>query len=124
MNQTKKPNLLRIVIWLVYLIISLVLVWFAGGFAFLMKKTEPALNIPVLAIACLIVVFSIVRIYIELRTVKSKTEPEVTIEEVPSEAGLEEAGDDEIKICIHCGKAEPLEAVYCSSCGNRFPDQR
>jgi len=122
MNPKKKPNLLRIVIWLVYLAVSLVLVGFAGGYAFLMKKTEPELNVPVLAIACLIVVFSIVRIYFELRTVKVKPEPDVAPADIPVETQLESAIDEEIKICIHCGKAEPLDAVYCSSCGNRFPD--
>ena len=123
MNQ-KKPNRLRIVIWLIYLLISLVLVWLAGGFAFLMKKTEPALNIPVLAIAGLIVVFSIVRIYLELRTVNVKSEPEAAAEEVPAVIETQTISEDEIKICIHCGKSEPLDAVYCTSCGNRFPDLR
>jgi hypothetical protein len=120
----RKPNRLRVVVWLVYLLISLVLVWFAGGFALLMKKTEPALNIPVLAIACLIVVFSIVRIVLELRSVNAKSEPEVTIQEVPAGTEAETVTEDEIKICVHCGKAEPLDAVYCTSCGNRFPDLR
>ena len=124
MNQKKKPNLLRIAIWLVYLIVSFVLVWLAGGFAFLMKKTTPALNIPVLAVACLIILFSIVRIYIELRNVKAKTEPEVTSEEIPSEVQPQIIVEDEIKICVHCGKAEALDTVYCSSCGNRFPELR
>jgi hypothetical protein len=122
MNPKKKPNGLRIVIWLVYLIISIVLIWFAGGFALLMKKTEPALNIPVLAIACLIVLFSIVRIYLEVRTTKVKPEPEASTVETPLEVESSGVVEDEIKICIHCGKAEPLDTVYCSSCGGRFPD--
>jgi len=122
MNPKKKPNHLRIIIWLVYLVVSLVLIWFAGGFAFLMKKTEPALNIPVLAIACLIVIFSIVRIYFELRSVKVKSEPDVSLVEVPVADQPESILEEVIKICIHCGKAEPIATVYCTSCGNRFPD--
>lgn len=124
MNPKKKPNRLRIVIWLVYLAVSLVLIWLAGGFAFLMKKTEPALNIPVLAIASLIVVFSIIRIFFEFRSVEAKSEAVVASVETPVEDLPESVLEEEIKICIHCGKAEPLDAIYCSFCGNRFPDLR
>lgn len=122
MNPTKKPNLLRIVIWLVYLAVSIVLVWMAGGFALITKSTTPPLNIPVLVIACLVVLFSIVRIYLELRPRKENVEPEVAVEETPTEIEVQQVPEEEIKLCVHCGKAEPLDAVYCSSCGNRFPE--
>lgn len=124
MNQTKKPNLFRVVVWIVYFGISLILAGFAGGFALLTSKPGLETNIPVLIIAGLIALFSIVRIYFELRTAKVKSEPEVSIEEIPNESELGKVVEEEIKICIHCGKAEPLDTVYCALCGNRFPDRQ
>lgn len=124
MNQSKTPNLIRIVVWTIYLLISLGLAGMAGGFAFLSSKSTVTMNIPVLIIAGFVALFSIVRIFFELRPSKAKEEPVESIVSiqnfVPDEAVVEIL--EEIKICIHCGKAEPLETIYCSSCGNRFPE--
>lgn len=125
MNQSKKPNPIRIVVWTIYLLISLWLAGMAGGFAFLSSKSTVSMNIPVLIIAGFVALFSVVRLFFELRPLKAKEEPVESIESiqsfVPDEAVVETL-QEEIKICIHCGKAEPLETIYCSSCGNRFPE--
>jgi hypothetical protein len=125
MNQAKKPNPIRIVVWTIYLFVSLLLTWMAGGFAFLSTKSTATMNIPVVIIAALVALFSIIRIFFELRPSKIKEVPLEDIENIESfqsDEGDVEIMPDEIKICIHCGKAEPLETIYCSSCGNRFPE--
>jgi hypothetical protein len=121
MNPNKKPNLIRIFIWLVYLCVSIGLAVMAGGLSLLTKKTSVSINIPVLVIASLIALFSILRIYLELRRKKAKVESVLTGEESLPENEVIEAEIEDIKLCVHCGKAEPLDTVYCSSCGNRFP---
>jgi ribosomal protein L40E len=118
MKPTRKPNLLRIVIWSVYFVISILLVGLAGGFTYLSTKSTASLNIPVIVIAGLVALFSVARIYFELKPRKVREEIS-NVEETPVEAIEKEAED--FKLCVHCGKAEPLDAVYCSSCGGRFP---
>ena len=33
------------------------------------------------------------------------------------------SGETMVKYCIHCGKANDDQAVFCIACGQRFPDQ-
>ncbi|TFG83712.1 MAG: hypothetical protein E4G74_00780 [Erysipelotrichales bacterium] len=126
MHSSKKPNPIRILIWIIYLIVSLGLVYMADGFAYLSGKADTSVNVPVSVIAGLVAVFSVLRIAFELRSFKTKEEntgmPESEEPKIFG-TGVTLAQEDEIKICIHCGKAEPLDTIYCSSCGNRFPER-
>ena len=114
----------KTILWLIYLIISIALILLAGGLDYLDTKEIATLNLPVVAIAGVIALFSVFRIILGFIPKKIVVEEEGIDPKYLPEIDVtnSEAGKD-FKICIHCGKAEPLDAVYSSSCGNRFPER-
>ncbi|HAM63437.1 MAG: hypothetical protein A2Y20_06460 [Firmicutes bacterium GWF2_51_9] len=109
---------------MIYLVISIALIRLAGGLDYLDTKEIASLNLPVVVIAGVIALFSVFRIILGFMPKKIVVEEEgIDPKDLPEiDITNSETGKD-FKICIHCGKAEPLDAVYCSSCGNRFPER-
>jgi ribosomal protein L40E len=114
----------KTILWLIYLIISIALILLAGGLDYLDTKEIATLNLPVVAIAGVIALFSVFRIILGFIPKKTVVEEEgIDPKDLPEIDVASSETEKDFKICIHCGKAEPLDAVYCSSCGNRFPER-
>lgn len=113
----------KTILWLIYLIISIALILLAGGLDYLDTKDVATLNLPVVAIAGMIALFSVFRIILGFIPKKIVVEEGIDPKDLPEIDVTGSEANKDFKICIHCGKAEPLDVVYCSSCGNRFPER-
>jgi len=109
----KKNSLLKILPWMLFLILSLILVYFAGGRDLLENKSISGSNLAVVGVGGIIALVSLLRI------LGSLIPKSAEVEEQAVEPEITDVADDFI-LCVHCGKAEPIGTEYCSSCGRRF----
>ena len=108
-----KNRMIKILPWILFLILSLILVYVAGGRDLLENKSISGSNLTVVGVGGIIALVSLLRI---LGFLIPKT---AEVEELTVEPDVTDVADDFI-LCVHCGKAEPVGTEYCSSCGRRF----
>lgn len=108
-----KNRMIKILPWILFLILSLILVYVAGGRDLLENKSISGSNLAVVGVGGIIALVSLLRILGSL--IPKSTE----VEELTVEPDVTDVAEDFI-LCVHCGKAEPVGTEYCSSCGRRF----
>ncbi len=109
----KKNHLRKILPWMLFLILSLILVYVAGGRDLLENKSISGSNLAVVGVGGIIALVSLLRI------LGSLIPKSAEVEELTVEPDVTDVAEDFI-LCVHCGKAEPVGTEYCSSCGRRF----
>ena len=108
-----KNRMIKILPWILFLILSLILVYVAGGRDLLENKSISGSNLTVVGVGGIIALVSLLRILGFLIPKSAE------IEEFAVAPETADVAEDFI-LCVHCGKAEPVGTEYCSSCGRRF----
>lgn len=99
--------------WILFFVLSIVLVYVAGGKDLLENKSLSGSNLMVVGVGGVVALISFFRILGGLIPKSTEIEAQSVDPELA-------AGSDDFILCVHCGKAEPVGTEYCSSCGRRF----